>query len=53
VSHIFCEGNVCADKLASLGPSSRKVFKWYTVMSSSISLDFYRNRFLFPLDRAS
>lgn len=51
----FCsgkEGNYCVDKLASLGLSSNE-FKWYTAMLAFISLDFYHNRFLFPMYKAS
>jgi len=41
VSHIFCEGNHCADKLASLGLENKLDFKWYDDLSAVIKLDFF------------
>ena len=40
VTHIFREGNVCADKLANLGFTHRESFNLYT-----LSLEFFMNRY--------
>ena len=42
-SHIFREGNCCADKLASLGHVLTDTV-WYTTMPSSLAADFSRDR---------
>jgi ribonuclease HI len=47
VTHIYREGNHCADKLASLG-LSLPGYTWWNTAPSLISDDFGRNRFGFP-----
>jgi len=42
-SHIFWEGNCCADKFASLGHVWNDTV-WYTTMPSSLAVDFSRDR---------
>ena len=46
-SHIFREGNSCADKLASMGHSSVGVV-WLDSLPIDLKLDFYRDRCGFP-----
>jgi len=38
LTHIFCEGNVCVDKLANLGFIHRESFHWYNRFSYSLFL---------------
>ncbi|XP_024630561.1 uncharacterized protein [Medicago truncatula] len=42
-SHIFREGNSCADKLASMGHDIADVV-WLDTLPTSVSLDFFRDR---------
>jgi len=42
-SHVFREGNCCADKMASLGHDVTDTI-WYTTMPSSLAIDFSRDR---------
>ena len=51
VTHIFREGNVCADKLANLGFIHRESFHWYNRLSSSLFSDFFMNRYSLPMYR--
>ncbi|WVZ19886.1 hypothetical protein V8G54_007208 [Vigna mungo] len=44
ISHIFREGNHCADKLTNLGLDNMKNFKWYIVMPLVINLDFFSSQ---------
>jgi len=44
-SHIFREGNACADKLANLRFIHRESFNWYNRFPSSMHLEFYMNRY--------
>jgi len=41
VSHIFYEGNHCADKLVALRIENKLDFKWYDVLPAVIKLDFF------------
>jgi len=41
VSHIFCEENHCADKLASLGLDNKLDLKWYDDLPIVIKLDIF------------
>jgi hypothetical protein len=43
ISHIFREGNCCADKLANFSLNSRKDHWWETVPSFIVE-DLFRNR---------
>jgi len=45
ISHIFHEGNACADQLANLGFIHRKQFHWYNRLPSSLFLEFSINRY--------
>ena len=45
VTHIFCEGNACADKLANLGFINKEPFHWYNRLSSCLFLEFFINRY--------
>ncbi|XP_019455063.1 PREDICTED: uncharacterized protein LOC109356182 [Lupinus angustifolius] len=47
VSHIFIQGNVCANKLATFGVNS-KIDSWWNSMPTFLYDDFYRNRNLLP-----
>lgn len=47
VTHIYREGNHCADKLASFGVASRR-FSWWDLIPDFINVDFFRNRFGLP-----
>jgi len=51
VTHIFHEGNVCADKLANLGFIYRESFHWYNRLPSSLFLKFFINRYSLPMYR--
>ena len=53
VTHIFREGNVCADKLVNLGFIHRESFHWYSRFSSSLFLEFFMNRYSLPMCRFS
>jgi hypothetical protein len=50
VSHIYREGNHCADKLASLGLTLHG-FTWWNQISPKIKGDFGRNRMGMPYFR--
>jgi len=41
-SHVFREGNCCAEKLASLGHDLTNTI-WYSYLSLSLSTDFARD----------
>jgi len=41
VTHIFREGNTCADKLVNLGFIDRESFHWFNKLSSSLFLEFF------------
>lgn len=43
VSHIYQEGNNCADKLASFSLSNRS-YPWWDLIPYFIRVDFFRNR---------
>jgi len=45
VTHIFREGNACADKLPNLGFIHRESFHWYNRLPSSLFLEFFMNRY--------
>lgn len=47
VSHVFREGNHCADKLAAFGVSSR-CFTWWDLIPQFSREDFFRDRFGLP-----
>jgi len=49
VSHIFREENNCADKLANLSVDNKLDFFWYSIMPPCLSLDFFHNKYQFPL----
>jgi len=51
VTHIFCEGNACADKLANLGFIHGESFHWYNRLPSSMFLEFFINRYSLPMYR--
>jgi len=40
ITHIFREGDACADKLTNLGFIHRESFHWYNRLSSSLFLEF-------------
>jgi len=45
ITHIFREGNVCADKLANLWFIYRESFHWYNRLLSSIFLRLFMNKY--------
>ncbi|XP_019431074.1 PREDICTED: uncharacterized protein LOC109338324 [Lupinus angustifolius] len=47
VTHIFRQGNSCADKLATYGVTS-KTDSWWNSMPNFLYDDFHRNRNLLP-----
>jgi len=51
VTHIFREGNVCADKLVNLGFIHRESFHWYNRLPYSLFLEFFMNRYSLPMYR--
>ena len=51
VTHIFREGNVCADKLANLGFIHIESFHWYNRLPASLFLEFFMNRYSLPMYR--
>ena len=51
VTHIFREGNACANKLANLGFIHRESFHWYNRLPSSLFLEFFMNRYSLPMYR--
>jgi len=51
VTHIFHEGNACADKLANLGFIHRESFHWYNRLSASLFLELFMNRYNLPMYR--
>jgi hypothetical protein len=48
ITHIYSEGNHCADKLAAIGLSLNTFF-WWDNIPSQLSLDFVRNRLAFHI----
>jgi hypothetical protein len=48
VTHIFREGNTCADKLASIGPSVRD-FTWWNEVHKYIITNFARSKVGLPV----
>jgi len=50
VTHIYREGNHCADKLANIGLTSQ-TFTWWDHMPTQIGGDFTRNRLGLPYFR--
>lgn len=48
VSHIYREGNNCADRLAAFGLANRN-YTWWDSIPSSIRPDFFRNRLDCPI----
>ena len=48
VTHIFREGNACADKLANLGFIHRESFHWYNRLPASLFLEFFMNMYSLP-----
>lgn len=42
-SHIFREGNCCADKLAAMGHSAHGTV-WFTSLPQNVTADFFRDR---------
>ena len=51
VTHIFREGNACADKLANLGFIHRESFHWYNRLPASLFLELVMNRYNLPMYR--
>jgi len=51
VTHIFREGNVCADKLTNLEFLHRKSFHWYNRLPSSLFLEFFMNKYSLPVEQ--
>ena len=49
VTHIFHEGNACADKLVNLEFIHRESFHWYNRLPSSLFLKFFINRYSLPM----
>ena len=49
VSHIFREGNACADKLTNLGFIYRESCRWYNRLPSSLFLEFFMNKYSLPM----
>ena len=45
VTHIFREGNACADKLDNLGFIHKESFHWYNRLPSSLFLEFFINMY--------
>ena len=45
VTHIFREGNACADKLANLGFIHKESFHWYNRLPSSLFLKLFMNKY--------
>jgi len=50
-THIFREGNHCANKLANLSLSSRN-FTWWNVVHRDLREDFARNKLGIPCFRS-
>ena len=48
ISHIFREGNACANKLANLGFIHKEKFHWYNRLPSIIFLQFLINMYRLP-----
>jgi len=46
-SHIYRQGNCCADTMAALG-HTLDATTWYHIMSASLSVDFARDRHGLP-----
>jgi len=51
VTHIFREGNTCADKLANLEFIHRGSFHWYNRLPFSLVLEFFMNKYSLPMYR--
>jgi len=51
VTHIFREGNVCADKLTNLGFIHKESFHWYNRFLSSLFLEFFMNMYSLSMYR--
>jgi len=51
VTYIFCEENVCTDKLANLGFIHRESFHWYNTLPSIMFLEFFMNIYNLPMCR--
>ena len=51
ITHIFREGNACADKLTNLGFIHRESFHWYNRLLASLFLEFFMNRYNLPMYR--
>jgi len=51
VTHIFREGNVCADKLTNLGIIHGESFHWYNRLPFNLFLEFSMNRYSLPMYR--
>ena len=49
VTHIFREGNACANKLTNLRFIHRESFHWYNRLPSSLFLEFFMNRYSLPM----
>ena len=49
VTHIFREGNACADKLVNLQFIHRESFHWYNRLPYSLFLEFFMNRYNLPI----
>jgi len=49
VTHIFREGNVCANKLANLEFIHGESFHWYNRLPSCLFLEFFMNRYSLPI----
>lgn len=49
-SHIYREGNTCADRLASHGLALQGIF-WWDSLPDFLRKDFFRNRFSLPFYR--
>jgi len=51
VTHIFHEGNACADKLANLGFIHKEFFHLYNRLPSCLFLAFFMNMYNIPMYR--
>jgi len=49
VTHIFREGNECANKLVNLEFIHRESFYWYNRLSSNLFLEFFINSYSLPM----
>jgi len=53
ITHIYREGNKCADRLANLGLHAEHDFLWYSFLPLSCGEDFLRNQLDLPEFRFS